>query len=64
MTAEKWTDIGAADELRARPVSRLRAGSTELAVSCKDGVFGVLANACNHLGGPLGDGHLDGDYVT
>ena len=64
MTAEKWTDIGAADELRARPVSRLRAGSTELAVSCKDGVFGVLANACNHVGGPLGDGHLDGDYVT
>ena len=23
-----------------------------------------MSNACNHVGGPLGDGRLDGDYIT
>ena len=36
----------------------------ELAVSFKDGRFGVVSNACNHVGGPLGEGRLDGDYIT
>jgi hypothetical protein len=26
--------------------------------------FRRAANACNHVGGPLGEGRLDGDYVT
>ncbi len=64
MTEPKWTDIGAAGELSASPLSRLRAGGKDLAVSFRNGVFGVLANACNHVGGPLGEGKLDGDYVA
>lgn len=64
MTTAKWTDIGAADALCARPVTRLRSAGTELAVTWRDGRFGVLANACNHVGGPLGEGRLDGDYVA
>ena len=28
------------------------------------GRFGIVSNTCNHAGGPLGDGRLDGEYVT
>jgi nitrite reductase/ring-hydroxylating ferredoxin subunit/multimeric flavodoxin WrbA len=59
-----WTDIGSADDLRQAGVSRVRAGDKEVAVSFSNGVFGVISNACNHVGGPLGEGRLDGDYVV
>ena len=34
------------------------------ALAQRDGAFGAVSNACNHVGGPLGEGRLDGDYVT
>jgi multimeric flavodoxin WrbA/nitrite reductase/ring-hydroxylating ferredoxin subunit len=40
------------------------AGNRDIAISCKDGEFGVVGNACNHVGGPLGDGRLDGEYIV
>ena len=40
-----------------------RSSDRDLAVSFKDGQFGVVSNACNHVGGPLGEGRLDGDYI-
>jgi multimeric flavodoxin WrbA len=30
----------------------------------KDGTFSAISGVCNHVGGPLGDGSLDGDYVV
>ena len=45
---ENWVDVGAADELSRAPIERIRAANRELAISSKDGVFGVVANACNH----------------
>ena len=62
--AEDWIDIGDARELSNKPLQRVQARSTQLALSFRDGVFGVVANACNHVGGPLGEGELAGDYVT
>ncbi len=32
--------------------------------SCKDGEFSAISGICNHAGGPLGEGKLDGDYVV
>jgi multimeric flavodoxin WrbA/nitrite reductase/ring-hydroxylating ferredoxin subunit len=61
---ENWVDIGGAGDFATTPLKRVRAGDIELAVSFKDGVFGAVSNGCNHVGGPLGDGHLDGDYVV
>ena len=46
------------------PLKRVTAMNRELAVSLKDGKFGAVSNACNHVGGPLGDGRLDGDYIV
>jgi nitrite reductase/ring-hydroxylating ferredoxin subunit len=60
---ENWIDIGSADELSATPLKRVTAMNRELAVSYKDAKFGVLSNTCNHAGGPLGKGRLDGEYI-
>jgi nitrite reductase/ring-hydroxylating ferredoxin subunit/multimeric flavodoxin WrbA len=61
---ENWVDIGSADELSAAPLKRITAMNRELAVSYKDAKFGVLSNTCNHVGGPLGKGRLDGEYIV
>ena len=61
---ENWVDIGGADEFSKTPLKRVTAKNRELAVSFKDEKFGVVSNACNHVGGPLGDGRLDGDYIV
>jgi len=60
---ENWIDIGSADELSATPLKRVTAMNRDLAVSYKDAKFGVLSNTCNHAGGPLGKGRLDGEYI-
>src|SRR6201987_4698536 len=61
---ENWVDIGSADELSATPLKRVTAMNREFAVSYKDAKFGVLSNTCNHAGGPLGEGRLDGEYIV
>ena len=58
-----WIDVGSASELSTSPLRRIAVGQRELALSFKNGMFGVVSNACNHVGGPLGDGRLDGDYI-
>ena len=64
MAEENWADIGSSEGLSRAPLRHVTAGNRELAVSFKDGRFGVVSNACNHVGGPLGEGQLDGDYIT
>ncbi len=61
---DKWVDVGATEELSKAPLKRVTARNREIAISFKDGKFGAVSNACNHVGGPLGDGRLDGDYIT
>jgi multimeric flavodoxin WrbA/nitrite reductase/ring-hydroxylating ferredoxin subunit len=64
MSDEMWTDVGAADELATRAVQEVTVGRVKVALTCKDGVFGAISGVCNHVGGPLGKGSLDGDYVV
>ena len=59
-----WIDAGAADELSKQVNRLIRLKSTAVALSYKDGTFGAVSNACNHVGGPLGEGRLDGDYIV
>lgn len=62
MTAE-WVDVGAVAEL-TKPVQSVMANKTRLAITFRDGVHGAISAACNHVGGPLDEGSLDGDYVV
>jgi nitrite reductase/ring-hydroxylating ferredoxin subunit len=59
-----WTEIGSVDELKQRPLQQIVCGQTTLALSYKDGRFAAISGVCNHIGGPLGEGRLDGDYVV
>ncbi|HNW93366.1 MAG TPA: Rieske 2Fe-2S domain-containing protein, partial [bacterium] len=62
--AETWHDVGAAAELAQREVQPVSAGCATLALVHRNGVFTALSGSCNHAGGPLGDGHLDGSYLV
>jgi nitrite reductase/ring-hydroxylating ferredoxin subunit/multimeric flavodoxin WrbA len=62
--ADDWIDIGGAEDLAKIPLERITAKDRDIAISFKDGLFGAVSNACNHVGGPLGNGRLDGDYIV
>jgi multimeric flavodoxin WrbA/nitrite reductase/ring-hydroxylating ferredoxin subunit len=61
---DSWVDIGSAAELARTPLQSGMAATIPIAISFRDGQFGAVSNACNHVGGPLGDGRLDDDYIT
>ena len=56
MADEKWHDVGSVEDLRGRPVTPVRAGTTPIALVCREGVFTAISGVCNHVGGPLGEG--------
>jgi multimeric flavodoxin WrbA/nitrite reductase/ring-hydroxylating ferredoxin subunit len=64
MTDAQWHDLGAVAELSQTPLKQVLVGKTKLALSCVDGTFGAVHNTCNHAGGPLGEGALEGDYIV
>lgn len=59
-----WIDLGDAAELAQASVQPMQLGRARIALTCKDGEFGAISGICNHVGGPLGEGRLDGDYVV
>ncbi|MDH4254757.1 MAG: Rieske 2Fe-2S domain-containing protein [Gammaproteobacteria bacterium] len=61
---EKWVDVGSADELQRAGLRVVHAGKVNIALSCVGGEFGAVSNACNHVGGPLGEGRLDGEFIV
>jgi nitrite reductase/ring-hydroxylating ferredoxin subunit/multimeric flavodoxin WrbA len=61
---ENWLDICSLDEASQARLFRVKLAHSELAVSYHDGVVGVVSNSCNHVGGPLGGGRLQGDYIV
>lgn len=64
MSEPKWHDLGPLAELCAKPLQAVQVGSTKLALTCREGVFSVISGTCRHVGGPLGEGTLQGEYVT
>jgi nitrite reductase/ring-hydroxylating ferredoxin subunit/multimeric flavodoxin WrbA len=64
MDESRWYDVGASEELSRSPLSAVKAGTTSIALVFRDGNFSAISGACNHVGGPLGEGRLDGEYVV
>lgn len=60
----EWIDLGSTGELSQQSLKQVSVGRTKLAVSYINGEFGVVSGVCNHAGGPLGDGRLDGEYLV
>jgi len=61
---DQWHDVGDAAALAAEPVQQVMCGDTPIALTCVGGEFHAVSGVCNHVGGPLGQGRLDGDYVV
>jgi multimeric flavodoxin WrbA/nitrite reductase/ring-hydroxylating ferredoxin subunit len=65
---DRWHDLGAVAEwtreLETVPVRQVAVGRTKIALSLRDGEFAAVSGVCNHAGGPLGEGRLDGDYLV
>jgi len=64
MAESEWVDVGSAEELGTAAVRPIVVGRHKLALTCRDGRFGAISGVCNHAGGPLGEGTLDGEYVV
>lgn len=59
-----WIDLGPVEHFKRHSLTRAKIGTTQILVTYTDGEFGVLSGVCNHAGGPLADGTLDGEYIT
>jgi len=64
MDNSNWRDVGPAEKFSDGSVTEVDLGRVKIAVSLRDGKFGVVSGICNHVGGPLGKGHLDGEYIV
>jgi nitrite reductase/ring-hydroxylating ferredoxin subunit/multimeric flavodoxin WrbA len=64
LTGGDWIDVGSSAELSRQPVQEVRAGAKRIALTFRDGEFGAISGTCNHVGGPLGHGTLDGEFVV
>ena len=59
----EWVDLGPEEDFRRSGLREVQVGRLRLAISFQDGAFGAISGVCNHVGGPLGEGRLVGDYV-
>ncbi len=59
----RWHDLGPVEKYRRR-VTAVTVGAQRLAITNLDGRYGAISGACNHVGGPLGEGRCDGEYVV
>lgn len=64
MSNDAWVNLGPIAVLRERPLQQIEQSGLKLALSYADGRFAAISGVCNHVGGPLGEGRLDGEYVV
>ena len=64
MPNTQWTDVGSVEELKKMSLREVSFGKTTIALTYINGAFAAISGVCNHVGGPLGEGTLDGDYVV
>ncbi len=59
-----WHRLGAKDALLARVPFALKIERHRIAVFVHDGRFTAISDVCNHKGGPLSEGRVQGEFVT
>lgn len=64
MADQDWKDVGEVAALERTSLQEVRVGRTAIALTCRDGTFHAISGVCNHVGGPLGQGRLLGDYIV
>jgi len=64
MADAEWHDLGPIEKLSDTPLRQVKVHRTAIALSYRDGRFTAISGVCNHVGGPLGEGKIEGDYVV
>jgi len=64
MADAKWHKLGSVKEFEKSSVTEVVVDNQKLAITWQNGQFGAISGVCNHAGGPLGQGGLDGEYVV
>ena len=64
MGDRQWQDLGPLESFQGKTLQQVKVGRTALAITHRGGTFSALSGVCNHAGGPLGEGRLDGDYIV
>jgi multimeric flavodoxin WrbA/nitrite reductase/ring-hydroxylating ferredoxin subunit len=64
MTDPNWHFVGKIEDLKLRPLQQIEVSDKKIALSYKDNTWGAISGFCNHVGGPLGKGCLEGDYIV
>jgi len=62
--ADDWVDAGEAEEIRKGGPRVVQVAGLPVVVTFAAGRLGAVSGVCNHTGGPLGQGVLDGEYLT
>jgi len=60
----RWHDLGSVEAFTSQTLTPVTVDRTPIAITHVGGVFGAVSGVCNHVGGPLGEGRLDGDYIV
>ena len=60
----EWCDLGPVERFTKGPLTAAKIGTTRIVVTYRNGEFGALSGVCNHAGGPLAEGRLDGEYLV
>ncbi len=61
---ENWKSLGIVSKLKQKSLQQIEVTDKKIALSYKDGEFFAISGVCNHIGGPLGSGILEGDYIV
>jgi len=59
-----WRDLGPREGFMQQPLTPAMSGTTRLVITYVNGELGALSGSCNHAGGPLAEGRLDGEYLV
>ena len=64
MNDKKWVKIGKSADLKKKELQSLEIEGQRVALSYRENRFGVISGTCLHVGGPLGNGAIQNDYVV
>jgi nitrite reductase (NADH) small subunit len=64
VSPDRYETVARVDEVEPGTVQTVRVGDREIALARVDGEFYATQAHCLHLGGPLGEGRLEGHVLT
>lgn len=64
MSKTQWTLLGDVRQLKLKSLQEVNVSGVRVALSYMNEEFAAVSGQCNHVGGPLGKGRLEGEYIV